>query len=244
MRRVAALAIVGFLTLHGAALGQQGAPAPGEYITERGWGVLKIEPAAKGALAFSIEAVGGNLFVCGLDGEIRNGRADLEGTGGKRCIVRFVRKGEDIDVQADSSICNYHCGAHASFPGLYLKVAPACTVGALKKTREAFKVQYDRKDFAAARAVLEPVVKDCARTLDRFEGGWIRNDLAITKYRLGDRAGCTQTLAPLSKDAGKSDQHIRNDYGQMDAEKYVPVIKATRTNLKLCSGDRAKTMTR
>jgi hypothetical protein len=123
-------------------------------------------------------------------------------------------------------------------------VARACTLGALKKTREAFKVQYDRKDFAAARAALEPVVKACGRTLDRFEGGWIRNDLAITQYRLGDLAGCTQTLAPLSTDARKSDQHIRNDYGQMDAEKYLPVIKATRTNLKLCSADRAKNATR
>jgi len=180
------------------AFAQPGGLAPGEYITEHGWGVLSIQPAEKGALHFSIEAVGGNLFVCGLDGEIRNGRAVLPGDG-KRCIVQFTRKGEDIDVAADPS-CKYHCGA---------------------------------------RAVLEPLVKDCRRTLDRFQGGWIRNDLAITQYRLGDVAGCRHTLAPLQKDARQSDEDLKQEYGQMDAEKYLPVIRAARTNLKLCGGKAA-----
>ena len=216
------------------AFAQQGGLAPGDYITERGWGVMKIGRTDKGALHFSIEAVGGNLFVCALDGEIRGGRATLDSEDKRKpCVVTFTPKGEGIDVTSND-MCGYHCGAHASFPGLYLKVSPACTAGALKKTRETFKVHYDRKDYAGARALLEPVVKNCGRTLDRFTGGWIRNDLAITQYRLGDRAACTETLAPLRKDAAQSDEDLQTEYGRMDAEQYLPVVKAARTNLRLC----------
>ena len=36
----------------GPALAQQGGLEPGEYITERGWGVLKIDPEVKSELPF------------------------------------------------------------------------------------------------------------------------------------------------------------------------------------------------
>jgi hypothetical protein len=224
------------LAMCASADAQQGGLEPGEYITERGWGVLKIDPAVKSALPFSIEAVGGNLFVCALEGDIRNGRATLESEDRRKpCVVTFTRKGDAIDVTSND-MCGYHCGAHASFPGVYYKVATLCTTVALKKSREGFKTHYDRKDYTGARALLEPVVKNCARTLDRFTGGWIRNDLAITQYRLGDRAGCGETLRPLANDAAKTNEALIAEYGAMDAERYLPVVRAARTNLKLCRG--------
>ncbi len=47
-------------------------------------------------------------------------------------------------------------------------------------------------------------------------------------------AACRATLAPLAADAARSDEAIRNDYPPSDADAYLSVLKATRTNLKLC----------
>jgi len=150
-------------------------------------------------------------------------------------VVAFLPKAEGVDVTVnDRLICHFYCGARASFPGFYLKVAPACTPAALKKTRGAFKQRYDQKAYAAARALLEPALRQCARTLDRLNGGWMRNDLAIAQYRLGDVAACRQTLQPLQKEARQSDEDVRTEYSPIDAENYLPVVRAARTNLKLC----------
>ena len=51
----------------------------GDYVTERGWGTLVIKRGNGGALNFKLEAMGANAHSCGLRGEIRNGRATLDG---------------------------------------------------------------------------------------------------------------------------------------------------------------------
>jgi len=89
---------------------------------------------------------------------------------------------------------------------------------------------------AAALTTLAPVLTECDKTLDWISKGWMRNDLALTQYKLGDRAACLQTLAPLAESAGKSDEKIQEEYPPADAEIYLPVVRATRTNLKLCRG--------
>ncbi len=62
----------------------------------------------------------------------------------------------------------------------------------------------------------------------------IRNDLAVTLYHLHDRAACLSVLEPLAEDASKTDAAIRENYPPTDADDYLPLIKAARTNLKLC----------
>ena len=63
----------------------------------------------------------------------------------------------------------------------------------------------------------------------------MRNDLALTQFRLGDAAGCLRTLEPLAKDAAKSDAQIRDEMvAPTDVDNWLPVVKAARTNLKLC----------
>ena len=211
---------------------------PGDYVTERGWGTLVIKRGNGGALNFQIEAMGGNAHSCGLDGEIRNGRAVLEGMDkDKPCVVTFTAKADGIAVDSvDAQICRYYCGMRASFEGLYLKAAPGCAPAALRATRKEFKALYERKDFSAARAKLESAFNNCAKTLDWLETGWIRNDLAITQFRLGDTAGCLRTLEPLAKDAAKSDVQIRDEIvAPTDVDNWLPVVSAARTNLKLCS---------
>jgi len=228
--------VLGFAAVCAAAA--EPALQPGDYLTESGWGTLIIKRGNGGTLNFQLEAMGGNAHSCGLDGEIRNGRATLEGMDkDKPCVVTFTVKGDGIAVDSvDAQICRYYCGMRAAFEGLYMKAAPGCAPAAMRATRKEFKALYDRKDYAAARAKLEPAFNNCTKTLDWLETSWIRNDLAITQYRLGDNAGCLRTLEPLAKDAAKSDRQIQADFPPTDADNWLPVVKAARTNLKLCGG--------
>jgi len=212
--------------------------APGEYITQNGWGVLKIEAPAGGAQKFSIEAVGANAHTCSLDGAIR-GRQARVATGDKEppCVVDFVPKGAGIDVQPKSDeACRAFCGARAQFEGLYDKPAPGCRVGEIAKTRTTFKQQYDKKAYLEARATLIPVLDNCSKTLTDIDEGWIRNDLAITLYRLGDMAECQRVLEPLKELAAMSPKQIEENYPPSDAQNQAPIARAARANLNLCKG--------
>jgi hypothetical protein len=51
---------------------------------------------------------------------------------------------------------------------------------------------------------------------------------------LRDFEGCKKTLGFLSEDMAKTDEQLRGDYPPSDADGYIPVVKAARTNLKLC----------
>lgn len=124
----------------------------------------------------------------------------------------------------------------ASFSGTYIKPAPACTDKAVANSRRTFKRQYDAKDYAAAQTTLAPVLGGCDRTIDWITKGWIRNDLALAQMRGGDRAACLKTLQPLIEDAAMTDDEIKSSYPPSDAEIFLPVVRAARTNLKLCRG--------
>ncbi len=90
--------------------------------------------------------------------------------------------------------------------------------------------------YAEARSTLQPVLQQCAPTLDWLEIDWIRNDLALTAYKLGDTAWCKELLRTVSVDANKTDDELRNDYPPTDFDNVMPIVKATRTNMKLCQG--------
>ncbi len=210
--------------------------APGEYITERGWGTLEVASQPGGTSTFKIISVGSNMHTCELGGEVIGGRASLEAGEGEPCVVDFVSKPDGIEV-AGNDACRYFCGARASFEGLYLKPPPGCSGRAQAETRQRFKRLYDRQAYTHARATLEPLLVNCGRLLGWLDAGWIRNDLALTRHKLGDDSACRRTLQPLAADAAKSDEEIRGEYPPSDAEAYLPIVKATRTNLRLCAAD-------
>ena len=209
---------------------------PGEYVTEGAWGNLSLRPGNDRSMLFAIEAVGGNLHVCSLDGEIVGGRATLEGTDEKTpCIVTFAPTPEGVRVSASQSdACRDYCGARAHFEGLYLLPKAACVSAAVAATRKSFKQLYDGRQYVEARAKLEPLLIQCARTLHRLEDGRIRNDLAVTLHKLGDLTGCLALLQPWAEDAALTDEGVRENYPPSDADLMLPVVRATRTNLKLC----------
>lgn len=215
---------------------------PGEYLTERGWGVLEIKPAQQGRQKFDINAVGTNGHMCGLDGEIYQGKAILIDEYSKsRCDISFEAKGSDIDVvMTTPETCRGYCGWNAGFEAVYLKPAPGCDSASRAQTRDRFKKLYDRKDYAAAERTLAPLLTDCKKTMDWLEDGWIRNDLALTQAKMGNGAACKATLEPLMEDAAKTDDAVcHGEDGsylpQIECGAYLPIVRATRVNLKWCA---------
>jgi len=221
-----------------SAIAQQTPIKAGEYIAEGGYGHLFIKQGSKGLLTFSIESIHVNGHMCSAEGEIVGQKAVLDTEEADKCIVQFTPKGADIDVAVnDLAICHTFCGSRASgFDGLYLKPVSGCTTKEVKKRRSEFKRLYDQKKFSQAQMVLSSVLKDCSKILDNRDGGWIRNDLALTYFKLNDRESCRKTLQPLAESAALSDQELEEEYGirPMDLAGDLPMIKATRTNLKLC----------
>lgn len=214
------------------------AVAPGEYIPDGGGGLLSIAPATgKGASrgsAFSLESVGANFHLCNLEGRIVDGRATLESYSDEpACVVDFVPAKNGLEVNGTDS-CKQFCGARAWFAGTYLRPAPGCSDAEREATRAKFKRLYDGKRHAEALATLSPLPTRCARTLDRYEEGRIRNDIAITQYRLGKRADCLRTLAPYTEEAALPDEDALKGHAPSEGETWLPILKAARFNLGLC----------
>lgn len=227
---LAFFAFFAFFAASGTAGAQTATPAAGEYIYEGGSGQLRVKADGH----FDITTIGANAHTCELDGTMVRGKATLDGT---NCVLSFAVDAAKVKVstnQADQ--CRDSCGARASFEGTYTRPAPGCTDKAVAATRKNFKRQYDAKSYAAALSTLAPLLSDCDATLDWITKGWIRNDLALTQYRLDDRAACLKTLQPLAADAALGDDGIKDNYPPADAEIFLPVVRATRTNLKLCRG--------
>lgn len=205
-------------------------PADGVYVTERGWGVLSIK-----AGAFKLDTIGGNAHVCHVEGRLNRQGVTLPETPGsdERCELRVIRQGDGVRVESTPG-CRYFCGVRAGLDGVYLKPAQGCTPAQLRQQRAQFKQQYARKDYSGAVHILGPLLSRCQRTLDWLTEPWLRNDLALAQLRAGDAAACRTTLAPLAAAAGLRDEDIRNQYPPSDADAYLGVLKATRTNLQLC----------
>jgi hypothetical protein len=203
----------------------------GSYENPNGNLVVTGQPRA---LKFKIDAFGANGHTCSLDGDIQGKQAKLEGDD-EPCIVKFDASANGIDVHGNDA-CRTYCGMRARFDGMYFKPAPGCASDDRSHTRDTFKTIYAKKDYAAARAKLEPVLAQCSPLLSWLESASIRNDMAVTLYHLHDRAACLSVLQPLAADAAKTDDAIRENYPPTDADDYLPLIKAARTNLKLCNG--------
>jgi hypothetical protein len=212
----------------------------GEYQTEKGWGSLSIAADASGAKTFDLESMGANGHICGLDGALVGDRGIVDEKGDDACFIRLERQGDAIKVVSGHESCRNYCGYRAGFEGLYFKPAPGCELNAVKNTRAAFKQQYDRKQYRQALALLSPLSKRCAKTLNWMEAPNIANDIAITQYKLGMRAECLKTLEPLSKDAARSDDEILEDYPPADGIGRLESVKAARTNLRLCRSLKTK----
>jgi hypothetical protein len=212
------------------ALAQFTTPAEGEYVLNyRGWGTLQVQPRGK----FKIETIGSNAHTCELDGVIVNGKSKLENS---TCEVSFKVAGQDVEIATnEASACSDFCGARAWFNGLYKRPPPLCTSKSIASSQRQFKKEYVAKNYATALAVINPIATQCNQFLHWIDSAWVLNDLALTQFKLGDRAACIKTLQGLASDAAKSDDEIKESYPPSDSDAYLPVVQATRTNLRLCT---------
>lgn len=221
-------------------IGQAGAaePAPGEYISEHGWGDLSVMRKADGKLHFAVASMGANGHSCSVDGTIQNNRAVLDDAApGNACHITFKSDAGGIDVvlgQADE--CRYYCGMRASFDGRYHVPATGCHNRERKSAQEKFAKFYGAKDYQAALSALQPVLHDCAATLFWLEEAQIRNDLAVTLCHLGRKEECRAILKPTIDAHGTTEDALREELPPTDFESWLPLAKAAWFNQGLCSG--------
>jgi len=215
------------LTISGILAQAQAIP-PGNYIRIGGDSTLTVASNN----TFSINTLGRNGHTCDVSGVIQG----LTGTSDEgACVIDFKSQGKRLSVDTKTvDECKYFCGANAGILGLYIKPSLSCTDIAIARSRKSFKNFYDRKDFATAVKTLEPLLARCEPLIHWMQLGWIRNDLALAQHKEGNNSACLQTLKSLSADAAKTDVEIREEYPPIDADIYLPILKATRTNLKLC----------
>lgn len=203
-------------------------PKAGTYVRDGGSGTLVL-----GKGRFSFDVLGANAHLCQFEGAWK-GEAGVVDEGGYRCEVKFVPRGDALEVSpVDPEPCRAFCGARAYFDGTYLTPPKGCARGEVAKTRAAFKALYVKKQWAAAVATLRPVVASCFAVVDRFERAWVLNALALAQHHAGDDAGCLATLEPLSayRDADPDAPGGREPAFEQEFER---LVRATSTNAKLC----------
>jgi hypothetical protein len=207
---------------------------PGEYIG--GGGFLRIGPAAGGVQKFEIATDNGRGFSCAASGALRGGRATLQGEGRKPCVIDFTPDQEGItsSVESEPGTCAGFCGMNGSLDASFAKPVPGCSLAQMKQTRADFKRQYDARAYGAARGLLAPLLARCGKLLTEDDDLWVRNDLAITYYRLGRGAECRKVLEPLQDMAATSDDELTAPLIRGEHERVLRGARATRTNLKLC----------
>jgi len=210
--------------------------APGHYATDQGWGWLVIDPRKNRSSGFSVETRSTFAEGCEFGGEL-TGRTGVAQRDNSSCIISFTPtiKGVALKLEKEEA-CRELCGLNGSFESEYLRDAnPSCMPAAVEETHDGFKRLYDRKNYRGALELLQPVLSNCTAFLDALNLGSIRNDLAITQYKNGQRAECIATLRPYQIDARRGDKAVLQDWGRPDvAEAYLAIIKAARTNLRLC----------
>jgi hypothetical protein len=209
----------------------------GVYIEEGGTGKLTINSTSNSKPTFSMEIIRVNGHSCSLTGEIQDDHAVLlaDDKAAEPCFVAFIVTPNGVDIKVkDHRSCSRYCGARADLSETlnFVKPVNGCDASSLSSSRRNFKRLYDSHAYGKAELILAPILVNCKVTLNWFDQARIRNDLAITQFHLGHSDDCLQTLSPLASDADALDEEL--NLAPSDADIYLPIIHATRTNLRLC----------
>lgn len=207
---------------------------PGEYLTAGAWGSMRVEPAAPGrGLHFEITSVGGNGHTCELEGDILNGTAKLD----DQCTIEFAVHPDRISVRAGQTsgdACRAYCGMRAGFEGDYYPVVPFCRTESA--VREEFLRQYKAAQYRQARDTLQLLLTRCERFMDWHAQAEVRNDLALTEFRLRNKPACLKALEPLKRDLIDDPAKTGRVFAPVDEEWGKAMVKTTRFNWKKCGG--------
>jgi hypothetical protein len=210
---------------------------PGEYVAGGGYGILRIMPDQGGASRFQLYMRGANFHMCELSGIIHNGEARMDDSADEKlpCIVTFKPEKDGIAVDSKHrGTCSAYCGARAHFEATYAMPPAACAPSQVRRTRDQFKLRYDKKLFVEARTLLKPIADQCSGWMTELDNAWVNNDLALTQFRAGDSAACRISLKKWMELAQTPDDTIKGDYPPSDAVEMLRIAQATRANMKLC----------
>lgn len=214
----------------------------GEYVTAKGLGHLVLSPRAEKPMSFNIQSLTGEN-VCDLSGETSNGAGvAVDFRGETSCVVNFIESGGGIAISTNTpKECKHFCGWNGGFEGVYLKVSDEFRSKEIESARREFKQLYDQKQYETALSKLSPVLENCSSILDLQEEGSVRNDVAITQHKIGLDSSCLKTLEPYAGDARKDDDEIVASWMPLTVgDRYLAIIKAARTNIRLCSDNAAR----
>jgi hypothetical protein len=212
--------------------------APGNYVSEGGWGEMKVDAAGK----FKIQSMGANGHTCEVEGTLsgRKGRATQQ-AGEAVCEIAVVPKRDHWSVEIPTAYheaCRAHCGMRAVFDGKYLREVPRCRGEVVKKDRATFDRQYKAGEFQAAAATLEAVFAECGKFLYWTTELDLRNDMAIAHHRAKDDAACLRALQPVARHYVSDPPGVT--FTPIDAEWGEKAVRKTRFNWKACGGTAAK----
>ncbi|HJW04493.1 MAG TPA: hypothetical protein VJ548_14530 [Azospira sp.] len=217
---------------------------PGEYINRQApWHTLTVKHQPDGSTSFSIASMAPGRYACYVAGKLLGNRAivppvDVEVTN-EPCNVSFIPRPNGIDITSndnDSGSCSSFCAYISRFDGLYSKLRQDCWPSEVAFTRTRFRKLYAEKAYKQALHTLQPLLRNCEADMWFDDVTWVRNDLAMTYYHLGDIQSCRKVLASLESDA-RTWEGI--DEAELVGDKYrlLPMMKATLFNLKLCGAN-------
>ena len=208
----------------------------GEYATDHGWGRLLVTQTSGAKSRFHLATTNGEA-ICNVEGRIEGARGITDDTdGAEACTLQFTPAGNRISITTETrDACRELCGLNGSFEGEYTRLPANCTRDAIAAARRKFRQAYDHRDYGVAVATLSPVLDQCVATADWEEEGDLRNDLALALHRAGRPSECLKRLEPYRADAKRRDEDVIADWPPALAERYLAIIKAARTNIRLCS---------
>ncbi|MCC8556324.1 hypothetical protein [Xanthomonas hortorum] len=210
----------------------------GTYVTEGGWGRLVIEaPKSQGFPTFSLDTENVDSG-CTLSGQLDESGSGVvyEGATPSQCSLALKAEPGGVAVNTSTKAqCQVYCGSNGSFEGSYKRVSSSCAADAIEKARHDFKPLYDQKKYAEAKAALAPIYQNCVTTMGLAEEGALRNDYALTLYKLKDKSECLSVLSKYKQDTARTDDQISDGMAPAVVDDYLAVIHAARTNIALCS---------
>lgn len=207
-----------------------------EHYGMGGLDLWRTEEGLEGAI-FNINTVSERGNVCDLSGVIRNGQARLPTANQGMCVVNFSHSPERIKVNVTTPpACESFCGLAAYFEGDYLKMPEQCSHEAKEQTEQLFNRQYRAKQYTQAVDTLRRMWQVCEPSMHWLEEMTLRNNLAISYAKMGDKDQCRKILQPYQKEIVS--QHPLEErepaVSYLFEDDYKIQIKNARYNWKLC----------
>jgi hypothetical protein len=109
------------------------------------------------------------------------------------CYLTFTFNDALLTVTGpDCKLCD-----NTSPEGTYRLDDGKCAADKMKKQREEFNAAYKSKRYAESIKTMENLLDTCRINLSNPDISWLLNDLALARYKAGDKKGCLQAIEEI-----------------------------------------------